>query len=116
MTANAFHNISQIESNLWEAADQLEGKIPKRPLGKADFIKQEGLHTTKRVTFYRQEKTATASRLALFLLVAFKTVMSSKSNIHMDMAWLKFLMSKIKNLRAVRELLLPRLISGELAV
>lgn len=23
MTANAFHNISQVESSLWEAADQL---------------------------------------------------------------------------------------------
>nr|MDP2190005.1 class I SAM-dependent DNA methyltransferase [Rhodoferax sp.] len=83
MTANAFHNISQIESSLWEAADQLranskltsseycmpvlgviflrhatnryqsalkaieadqlDGKMPKRPLGKADFIKRRAL-------------------------------------------------------------------------
>ncbi len=83
MTANAFHNISQVESSLWEAADQLRanskltsseycmpvlgviflrhatnryqsalnaieadqlaGKMPKRPLGKADFIKRRAL-------------------------------------------------------------------------
>jgi type I restriction enzyme M protein len=83
MTANAFHNISQIESSLWEAADQLRanskltsseycmpvlgviflrhatnryqsalqaiqadqaaGKMPPRPLGKADFIKRRAL-------------------------------------------------------------------------
>lgn len=83
MTANAFHNISQIESSLWEAADQLRanskltsseycmpvlgviflrhatnrysaalqaiqadqaaGKMPNRPLGKADFIKRRAL-------------------------------------------------------------------------
>ncbi|MEI8323758.1 MAG: N-6 DNA methylase [Betaproteobacteria bacterium] len=83
MTANAFHNISQIESSLWEAADQLRanskltsseycmpvlgaiflrhatnryaaalesiqadqvsGKIPSRPLSKADFIKRRAL-------------------------------------------------------------------------
>ncbi len=83
MTANAFHNISQIESSLWEAADQLRanskltsseycmpvlgviflrhatnryqaalkaieadqaaGKMPKRPLGKADFSKRRAL-------------------------------------------------------------------------
>ena len=83
MTANAFHNISRIESSLWEAADQLRanskltsseycmpvlgviflrhatnryqaalqaiqadqatGKSPKRPLGKADFIKRRAL-------------------------------------------------------------------------
>lgn len=83
MTTNAFHNISQVESSLWEAADQLRanskltsseycmpvlgviflrhatnryqsalnaieadqlaGKMPKRPLGKADFIKRRAL-------------------------------------------------------------------------
>jgi type I restriction enzyme M protein len=83
MTANAFHNITKIEDNLWEAADQLranskltsseycmpvlgviflrhasnryeaalkqieadkaEGKIPNRPLVKADFIKRRAL-------------------------------------------------------------------------
>ena len=83
MTANAFHTISQVESSLWEAADQLranskltsreycmpvlgviflrhatnryqaarqaieadqlEGRMPKRPLGKADFIKRRAL-------------------------------------------------------------------------
>lgn len=83
MTANASHNISQIESSLWEAADQLRanskltsseycmpvlgviflrhatnryqaalqaiqadqaaGKMPKRPLGKADFSKRRAL-------------------------------------------------------------------------
>jgi type I restriction enzyme M protein len=83
MTANAFHTITQIETSLWEAADQLRansnltateysmpvlgviflrhatnryqsalqaieadqatGKSPKRPLGKADFIKRRAL-------------------------------------------------------------------------
>jgi len=83
MTANAFHNITKIEDNLWEAADQLRanskltsseycmpvlgviflrhasnryeaalkqieadkaaGKIPNRPLVKADFIKRRAL-------------------------------------------------------------------------
>jgi type I restriction enzyme M protein len=83
MTANAFHNITQIETSLWEAADQLRansnltateysmpvlgviflrhatnryqtalqaievdqaaGIMPKRPLGKADFIKRRAL-------------------------------------------------------------------------
>lgn len=83
MTANAFHNITQIETSLWEAADQLRansnltatdysmpvlgviflrhatnryqsalrgieaeqaaGTMPKRPLGKADFIKRRAL-------------------------------------------------------------------------
>lgn len=83
MTVNAFHNITQIESSLWEAADQLRanskltsseycmpvlgviflrhatnryasalqaiqadqasGKMPKRPLSKADFIKRRAL-------------------------------------------------------------------------
>jgi type I restriction enzyme M protein len=83
MTANAFHNIAQIEATLWDAADQLRansnlpsseycmpvlgviflrhatnryesalqaieadqaaGKSPKRPLGKADFIKRRAL-------------------------------------------------------------------------
>ncbi len=83
MTANAFHNIAQVETSLWEAADQLRansnltateysmpvlgviflrhatnryqsalqaieadqaaGKMPKRPLGKADFIKRRAL-------------------------------------------------------------------------
>lgn len=83
MTANAFHNISQVEASLWEAADQLRansnltateysmpvlgviflrhatnryraalqsieadqatGKMPKRPLMKADFIKRRAL-------------------------------------------------------------------------
>lgn len=83
MTANAFHNIAQVESSLWEAADQLRansnltateysmpvlgviflrhatnryqsalqsieadqaaGTMPKRPLGKADFIKRRAL-------------------------------------------------------------------------
>lgn len=83
MTANAFQNINQIESSLWEAADQLRansnltateysmpvlgviflrhatnryqaalqaieadqaaGTMPKRPLGKADFIKRRAL-------------------------------------------------------------------------
>ena len=83
MTANASHNISQIESSLWEAADQLRanskltsseycmpvlgviflrhatnryqaalkaiqadqtaGKMPKRPLVKADFSKRRAL-------------------------------------------------------------------------
>jgi type I restriction enzyme M protein len=83
MTANAFHNIAQIETSLWEAADQLRansnltateysmpvlgviflrhatnryqsalqaieadqaaGIMPKRPLGKADFIKRRAL-------------------------------------------------------------------------
>ncbi len=83
MTANVFHNITQIESSLWEAADQLRanskltsseycmpvlgviflrhatnryasalqaiqadqasGKMPKRPLSKADFIKRRAL-------------------------------------------------------------------------
>ena len=83
MTANAFHNITQIETSLWEAADQLRansnltateysmpvlgviflrhatnryqsalqaieadqarGTMPKRPLGKAGFIKRRAL-------------------------------------------------------------------------
>ena len=83
MTANAFQNITQIETSLWEAADQLRansnltateysmpvlgviflrhatnryqsalkaieadqvaGIMPKRPLGKADFIKRRAL-------------------------------------------------------------------------
>ncbi|MEC5218767.1 type I restriction enzyme M protein [Actimicrobium sp. GrIS 1.19] len=83
MTANAFQNITQIETSLWEAADQLRansnltateyslpvlgviflrhatnryrsalqaieadqaaGAMPKRPLGKADFIKRRAL-------------------------------------------------------------------------
>jgi type I restriction enzyme M protein len=83
MSANAFHNITQVESSLWEAADQLRansnltateysmpvlgviflrhatnryqsalqaieadqaaGTMPKRPLGKADFIKRRAL-------------------------------------------------------------------------
>ena len=83
MTANAFHNISQVEASLWEAADllransnlpsseycmpvlgviflrhatnryqtalqtieaeQAAGTMPKRPLGKADFIKRRAL-------------------------------------------------------------------------
>jgi type I restriction enzyme M protein len=83
MTANAFHNIAQVESSLWEAADllransnlpsseycmpvlgviflrhatnryqtalqaieaeQAAGTMPKRPLGKADFIKRRAL-------------------------------------------------------------------------
>jgi type I restriction enzyme M protein len=83
MTANAFHNITQVEASLWEAADQLRansnltateysmpvlgviflrhatnrylsalqsieadqaaGLMPKRPLGKADFIKRRAL-------------------------------------------------------------------------
>ena len=83
MSANAFHNITQIETSLWEAADQLRansnltateysmpvlgviflrhatnryqgalqaieaeqaaGTMPKRPLGKADFIKRRAL-------------------------------------------------------------------------
>lgn len=83
MTANAFQNITQVETSLWEAADQLRansnltateysmpvlgviflrhatnryqsalssieadqaaGKMPKRPLGKADFIKRRAL-------------------------------------------------------------------------
>ena len=83
MTANAFRNIAQIETSLWEAADQLRansnltateysmpvlgviflrhatnryqsalqaieadqavGTMPKRPLGKADFIKRRAL-------------------------------------------------------------------------
>ena len=83
MPANAFHNITQVESSLWEAADQLRanskltsseycmpvlgviflrhatnryqaavqaieadqaaGRMPKRPLGKADFIKRRAL-------------------------------------------------------------------------
>lgn len=83
MTANAFHNITQVETSLWEAADQLRansnltateysmpvlgviflrhatnryqaalqaieadqaaGAMPKRPLGKADFIKRRAL-------------------------------------------------------------------------
>ena len=83
MTANAFHNITQVETSLWEAADQLRansnltateysmpvlgviflrhatnryqsalqaieadqaaGTMPKRPLGKADFIKRRAL-------------------------------------------------------------------------
>jgi type I restriction enzyme M protein len=83
MTANAFHNIAQVETSLWEAADQLRansnltateysmpvlgviflrhatnrykaalqaieadqaaGTMPKRPLGKADFIKRRAL-------------------------------------------------------------------------
>ena len=83
MTANAFHNIAQVEASLWDAADQLRansnltateysmpvlgviflrhatnryqsalqaieadqaaGTIPKRPLGKADFIKRRAL-------------------------------------------------------------------------
>jgi type I restriction enzyme M protein len=83
MTANAFHNIAQVETSLWEAADQLRansnltateysmpvlgviflrhatnryqvalqaieadqaaGIMPKRPLGKADFIKRRAL-------------------------------------------------------------------------
>jgi type I restriction enzyme M protein len=87
MTANAFHNIAQIETSLWEAADQLRansnltateysmpvlgviflrhatnryqsalqaieaeqaaGTMPKRPLGKADFIKRRALMLPK---------------------------------------------------------------------
>ena len=83
MTANAFHNIAQVEASLWEAADllransnlpsseycmpvlgvislrhatnryqtalqtieaeQAAGTMPKRPLGKADFIKRRAL-------------------------------------------------------------------------
>jgi type I restriction enzyme M protein len=83
MTINAFHNIAQVETSLWEAADQLRansnltateysmpvlgviflrhatnryqtalkaieadqaaGTMPKRPLGKADFIKRRAL-------------------------------------------------------------------------
>lgn len=83
MTANAFHNIAQVETSLWEAADQLRansnltateysmpvlgviflrhatnryraalqaieaaqaaGTMPRRPLGKADFIKRRAL-------------------------------------------------------------------------
>ena len=83
MTTNAFHNIAQVETSLWEAADQLRansnltateysmpvlgviflrhatnrylsalqaieadqaaGAMPKRPLGKADFIKRRAL-------------------------------------------------------------------------
>ena len=83
MSANAFHNIAQVESSLWEAADllransnlpsseycmpvlgviflrhatnryqtalqaieaeQAAGTMPKRPLGKADFIKRRAL-------------------------------------------------------------------------
>jgi type I restriction enzyme M protein len=83
MTANAFDNITQVETSLWEAADQLRansnltateysmpvlgviflrhatnryqsalrdieaeqaaGTMPKRPLGKADFVKRRAL-------------------------------------------------------------------------
>ncbi|MBC7621484.1 MAG: SAM-dependent DNA methyltransferase, partial [Candidatus Saccharibacteria bacterium] len=83
MTANAFHNIAQVETSLWDAADllransnlpsseycmpvlgviflrhatnryqtalqaieaeQTAGTMPKRPLGKADFIKRRAL-------------------------------------------------------------------------
>lgn len=42
MTANAFHNIAQIETSLCEAA-QAAGTMPRCPLVKGDFIKRRAL-------------------------------------------------------------------------
>lgn len=114
MTANAFHNISQIESSLWEAADQLRanskltsseycmpvlgviflrhasnryqaalqaiqadqaaGKMPNRPLGKADFIKRRALMLPEAARYDTLLKLPSGANLGAALVDAMNAI------------------------------------------
>lgn len=114
MTANAFHNISRIESSLWEAADQLRanskltsseycmpvlgviflrhatnryqaalqaiqadqatGKMPKRPLAKADFIKRRALMLPEAARYDTLLKLPSGSSLGTALVDAMNAI------------------------------------------
>lgn len=114
MTANAFHSISQIESSLWEAADQLRanskltsseycmpvlgviflrhasnryqaalsaieadqqaGKMPKRPLGKADFIKRRALMLPEAARYEQLLKLPSGANLGAALVNAMNAI------------------------------------------
>ncbi len=97
------------------------------------FIEHEGLDTMKRVTFFGQEKTATTIRLAKMNLAVhglegdIREANSFYDDVHRlpdgQPLWVKQAFQQIKTLhaqnqklRAARDLLLPRLMSGEIAV
>jgi hypothetical protein len=111
MTANAFHNISQVESSLWEAADQLRANSK---LTNDEFIAvtaqqmKEGSHMPRADWKQMQAHSVPVPRSGL--LNNFDSV------IQPIIAQFKSLNFAIQELRAARDLLLPRLMSGELAV
>lgn len=114
MTANAFHNISQIESSLWEAADllrsnskltsseycmpvlgviflrhatnryqaaalaikadQVAGKMPKRPLVKGDFIKRRALMLPEAAHYDHLLKLPSGTSLGTALVEAMNAI------------------------------------------
>lgn len=114
MTANAFHNISQIESSLWEAADllrsnskltsseycmpvlgviflrhatnryqaavlaieadQVAGKMPKRPLVKGDFIKRRALMLPEAARYDHLLKLPSGTSLGTALVEAMNAI------------------------------------------
>lgn len=114
MTINAFHSITQIENNLWEAADQLranskltsseycmpvlgviflrhasnryaaalqqieadqaEGKMPKRPLAKADFIKRRALMLPEQARYDYLLKLPSGASLSEALIEAMSAI------------------------------------------
>jgi type I restriction enzyme M protein len=114
MTGNALQNIEQIESSLWEAADQLRanskltsseyampvlgviflrhaanryyaakadieahqaaGKMPNRPLGKADFVKRRAMMLPKQAQFDELMKLPKDSNLGDALVEAMNAI------------------------------------------
>lgn len=114
MTANALHDITQIETSLWEAADQLRansnltateysmpvlgviflrhatnryqgalaaiaaeqaaGTMPKRPLGKADFIKRRALMLPESARYDALLKLPSGTSLGGALVVAMNAI------------------------------------------
>jgi type I restriction enzyme M protein len=114
MTANAFHNIAQVEASLWDAADllransnlpsseycmpvlgviflrhatnryqtalqtieaeQAAGTMPKRPLGKADFIKRRALMLPTAARYDTLLKLPSGSNLGGALVAAMNAI------------------------------------------
>lgn len=111
MTANAFQNISQIQSSLWEAADQLRANSK---LSSDEFVADtaqpmEECSKMPRAN-WKQMQAYSVPAPASGLLNSFDSV------IQPIIAQLKSLSFANQKLRAARDLLLPRLMSGELAV
>lgn len=92
-------------------ADQAAGNMPKRPLNKADFIKRRALMLPEVSRYDTLLKLPSGASVDAALVDAMNAIEAEPV-----ISQLKSLTFTNQKLRTARDLLLPRLMSGELAV
>lgn len=109
MTSGSSKDIEKLEADLWEAADSLEGTIPWVSSGELTTmrIRRTSLNITEEAVEAGSRLVPAGTILAMDRLLLFHTLDAQRDQIREKAG---------DQLRARRDLLLPRLMSGELAV